>query len=165
MKRGFTLLELLITVGVLALMGTFLGPLMADVLVLATRHNEIVVEDYTLTRAIDRLRQDVAATSGLKLTPAVGRQPAQLVLEGTSGPIGWAVSENELTRRTGAGERRTWPLRRGRVNLAAWTRDGQTVGLRVDTHLLSPGPTGKLEGKLAKTRVLFLAPPAGEGER
>ncbi|HUT57460.1 MAG TPA: hypothetical protein VNA25_06375 [Phycisphaerae bacterium] len=154
MRRGFSLVEVLISIVLAMALVVFVAPVVAGLIGGLGAAGRAIQTDVTLSHMLKRLREDVEGARSLSLPGPAGGEGTVLLIESDDGPIRYEVDKRSVVRRAGR-DLASWPTAGATVKCRIWAQAGEPIALEVSTCVSGSGDKLRKD-RLARTHVLFL---------
>jgi prepilin-type N-terminal cleavage/methylation domain-containing protein len=155
MRKGFTLVEVLVVVIVLPFVFILLDGLFTTLLADIPRSYQFAQESITLQNLVEQMQQDIDRAKGLPESFAgLTVNDKQFLIELPDGVIGYQHKDDQIIRRRlkdipqegRIEEKRAWSLPHTKVEWTIWEKETQRYAVEVRTHM-----EYKTRGKWKKT--------------
>lgn len=142
MRKGFTLVEMLVVVIVVPLVFIFLDGLFTTLLADIPRSYKISQESITLQHVLEQMQQDMDKAASLP--EAYGRftvNEKQFLIELPDGVVCYQLKDDQIIRQKllgaemdNAGDKKAWTLPNTKVEWKTWAKDTQGYAVEVKTR-------------------------------
>lgn len=162
MRKGFTLMEMIVVIAVLPIMLFILDGLFSALLTNIPRSHRVVQENTTLLNMIDQMQDDIDNAKGLPASFKEYTASDKLILiESEDSIIRYQLQDDKVLRYklTGNGENESektvWSAPHAVIRWQVWRNNGNGYALQVKTHI-EHKLRGHLERKLANSHLFFV---------
>ena len=144
MRKGFTLVEVLVIVIILPFVFVLLDGLYATLLAEIPRSYQIAQESTTLQNLLEQMQQDMDKAEGLPESFAGHTaDDKQILIELSDGILCYQQDDNRIIRRKlkdvlqegGVEEKRIWSLPHTKVEWRTWPKGMRAYAVEVKTHI------------------------------
>jgi type II secretory pathway component PulJ len=141
MRKGFSIIQLLVIIFVLSLLLTSLAPLSTAMLRDIPSSYRLIEANTSMLSALKQMRRDVNAAKGFaKSFDDYIANNETLLIETANNVICYQFKNGELLRRkfanteTGTGEEiKRWSLRHGKIEWRLWQEDGRDYAVEINS--------------------------------
>jgi len=162
MRKGFTLVEMLIVIMTLPFICIALDGLFNTFLSEIPRSSRVLQENTTLLNMLEQLQHDIDA--GKQLPESFAGQTADdklLLIELAEGTICYQLKDGQVLRRNltdtqqGSEQVRVWSMPNAKVQWRLWRQQGHGYAVEVRTHIKYQ-IRSKSQEKMANSHLYFL---------
>jgi len=164
MRKGFSLVEMLVVLIILAFLSVALAGLFTTVIKDIPHSNRIIQTNTTVLNMLEHLRNDINAATGLP--ESFGEYVANneiLLIELKDSVISYQVKDSKVLRcnMTAAEDSEVeditiWSVPHAKVSWQVWKENGKDYAVQVKTHI-EYEIWGHLERKMANSHLYFVS--------
>jgi len=164
MRKGFTLVEVLIVVIVLPFMMLVLDDFFRTLIKDIPRSHQVVQENASLLSMLEQMQKDIDQAKGLPESfDEYTTGDKLLLIELTEGMICYQLKDEKVLRRkltdnqqSNSLERTAWSIPNAKVEWRLWRRDGDGYAVEVKTHIEHKIRADHWEKKMANSHLYFV---------
>lgn len=162
MRKGFTLVEIIVVIAVLPLVMFVLDGLFSTLLTNIPRSHRVVQENTILLSMIDQMQDDIDNAKGLPASFNEYSASDELILIELEGSvICYQLQDGKVIRKKltdndkDESEETTWSVPYGIIGWKVWRKNGNGYAVEVKTHI-EYEIKGHLKKKLANSHLFFV---------
>ncbi len=164
MRKGFTLVELLIVIIVLPFVMIVLGGLFSTLLRDIPRSYRVMQENTSLLSMLDQMQQDINKAKGLPESfDGHTTNDEMLLIELADSVICYQLKDEKILRRTltdnkqsNALEQKVWSAPHAKVQWKVWRKGTNGYAVDVKTYIEHKVRGGHLQKKMANSHLYFV---------
>lgn len=163
MRKGFTLVEMIAVIAVLAIVSVTFAGLFTTIITDIPRSFRVIQTNTTLLNMLNQMRDDVAAAKNLpELFGEYRTNDEMLLVELEDGIICYKLNGDEITRcklpvkqETENKETRVWLVPHAKVEWRVWRQNSRGYALEIKTYI-EHKVRGHWERKMANSHLYFV---------
>lgn len=135
MRKGFTLVEMLVVIIVVPVLFIFLDGLFRTLLADIPRSHRITQESITLQHLLEQIQEDMDDAKGLpQSVEGFSVNDKQFLIDRPEGVISYQQQNDRIIRRQRTGDEKVWSLPHTKVAWEIWEKNSQGYAIEVSTH-------------------------------
>ncbi|MBN2312874.1 MAG: type II secretion system protein [Sedimentisphaerales bacterium] len=155
MRKGFTLVEMLVIVIIVPVLFIFLDGLFRTLLADIPRSHRIAQESITLHHLLEQIQEDMDNAEGLpQSVEGFSVNDKQFLIDRPEGVISYQQENDRIVRRQLTGGEKVWSLPHTKVAWKIWEKNSQGYAVEVSAHF-EYKTCGKWKKTLANSHLFY----------